>query len=297
MKQGSLRLFFTVAIGALVAGVSLSGESQPRQPTGDRPFEFKLTKGHGLPVCEAYLQRLNNTPFDNVHRPYCDRPEDDSVSGFSRLTRVSLQPSEVNKLYRLAYNFQFPPRQFENDGEKEIRAGRVDVTKNVGRGLLAWRYDPRVDIFNNGKPVNILMWQGVMLGAYARQCEFYDDNAGHGTRVEQMPIVVKPGDNEVDERATKLLIAHPVQQYDSTIHTGNLYSSGIGFRPVARAIGIFKYRDLYYMDGFFDIWGDAQNERRGRPALANKLAVFLHRDGVSRQICEYHLSGGDYPRP
>src|SRR5450631_4496675 len=75
MKQGSLRLFFTVAIGALVAGVSLSGESQPRQPTGDRPFEFKLTKGHGLPVCEAYLQRLNNTPFDNVHRPYCDRPE------------------------------------------------------------------------------------------------------------------------------------------------------------------------------------------------------------------------------
>src|SRR5271166_87204 len=257
----------------------------------------RLTKGVGVPVCEAYLQRLNKSPFDVMHRPYCDRPEDDSVPGFSKLARVPLQPSEVNKLYKLAYNFKFPPRQYENDGEKDIRAGRVDVTKNVGTGLLSWRYDPPVDIFNDGVPANILMWRGVELGAWGASCGVEVSESGQGPRSAQMPIVFKAGDNEVDERATKLLIAHPIQQYDSAIRTGNLYSSGIGFRPVARAIGIFKYHDLYYMDGFFDIWGDAQNERRGRPALANTMAVFLHRDGVSRQICEYHLSGDDYPRP
>lgn len=89
-----------------------------------------------------------------------------------------------------------------------------------------------------------------------------------------------------------------MQHYDYRLNTGNLYSSATVFRPIARAIGMFKYRDLHYFDGFFDVWGDAKNERRGRPALANTLAVFLHKDGVSHQVCEYQLSdGNDYPRP
>jgi hypothetical protein len=291
MKHGSLRPSFAVAFGVLLAGASLSSESQTQRPSGDRPLEFTLTKGRGLPVCEAYLQRLNTTHFDYMHAPYCDRPEDDSVPGFSKLVRVPLSPSEVNRLYKLAYNFQFPPNQVETDGTRAYRFGQVDMTKYVGNGLMAWRYEPPIDLNNDGVPDNIIVWHGVDSGGYIGRCGI------EGRRNEQLPLVFKNGDEEIDDEATKTLTAHPVQQYDSTLKTGNLYGSATKFRPIARSIGIFKYRDKYYFDGFFDIWGDAKNERRGRPALANVLAVFLHRDGVSRQICEYRLSGRDYPGP
>jgi hypothetical protein len=266
-------------------------------PTNLIPARIRLTKGAGVPVCEAYLQRINKSPFDVMHQPYCDRPEDDSVPGFTKLVRAPLQPSEVNKLYKRAYNFEFPPRPIENDGEEDLRAGRVDMTKYVGRGLLAWRYDPPVDIFNNGSSANIVMWRGMHYGGWVGTCGVDLKESGQGLRSSQMPLVFKPGSEEIDEQATKLLTAHPIQQYDSALHTGNLYSTATDFRPIARSIGIFKYRELYYLDGFFDIWGDAKNERRGRPALANTLAVFRHKDGVSSQICEYQLGGRDYPKP
>lgn len=258
---------------------------------------IRLTKGAGIPVCEAYLQRINQSPFDVLHRPYCDRPEDDSVPGFAKLVRVPLQPSELNRLYKRAYSFEFPPRPNDNDGEKDLRAGKTDMTKDVGRGLLAWRYNPPVDIFNNGGSTDIVMWRGVRYGGYVGTCGVDLKDSGQGLRSSQMPLVFKPGSDEIDERATKMLIAHPIQQYDSALHTGNLYSTATDFRPIARSIGVFKYRGLFYFDGFFDIWGDAKNERRGRAELANTLAVFLHKNGVSSQVCEYQLGGRDYPKP
>jgi len=120
----------------------------PSQPPYS--YVFRLTKGKGVPVCEAYLQRLNTSGFDFSHRPYCGRPEDDSVPGFTKLIRVPLKPAEINRLYKLAYNFEFPPGQFEKDGP--IRTGKVNVTAEVGHGLEAWGYDPPVDVFNDGVP-------------------------------------------------------------------------------------------------------------------------------------------------
>jgi hypothetical protein len=267
-------------------------------PSGGYTYVFRLTKGDGLPVCQAYLQRLNKSGFGYSHRPYCDRPENDAVPGFSKLERIPLQPPEVNKLYKLVFNFENPPRQFEIDQLKSIRRGESNVTPDVGVGLDAWRYNSPLDIFNDGAPVNLLMWRAVGQGAPITRCGLDLREAGRGQRSDQMPIVFKPGDGEIDAQATKLLIAHPIQKYDSSLQTGNLYSTATDFRPIARSIGIFKYRNLYYFDGFFDIWGDAKNERRGRPALANTLAVFLHKDGVSRQMCEYDLiDRQDYPTP
>lgn len=84
------------------------------------PFEnepiFLLTKGHQLPVCEAYLQRLNQTEF---HGPaYCGRPEDDQVPGFVRLVRVGVPLATVSRLYRLVYTILDP----ESDSVAEWEA-------------------------------------------------------------------------------------------------------------------------------------------------------------------------------
>jgi hypothetical protein len=118
-----------------------------------------------------------------------------------------------------------------------------------------------------------------------------------GLRSEQLPLVFLPDNVHVHERATRALIAHPVQQYDHALQTGNLYATGTTFRPIARRIDIFEYGQLYYFYGWFDIWGDAGNKRRGIPQMANVLAVFLHRGGTTKQICEYRLNGNDFPTP
>jgi len=55
-------------------------------------------------------------------------------------------------------------------------------------------------------------------------------------------------------------------------------------------MGFFKYQDLYYFDTFFDSWGDTKNKRRKDKNIGNTLAVFLHKDGETKQVCEYLMT-------
>jgi hypothetical protein len=268
------------------------GHQFPR-PTG---YHFKLTRGQGVPVCEAYLQRLNVSHFEKP--PYCGRPENASVPGFATLVRIPLETSEVNKLYRHAYNFFFPKlRPYEQPGIADIRQGRLDVTGAVGHDLAAWRYQPAVDLDNDGAPDNIIVWHALSPSGGATRCAEDFSSVGIGLRAVQAPLIFKADDTGIDQGATEAIIGHPVQRYDLTLDTGNLYVDASTFRTIARAIGIFRYRDTYYFDGFFDIWGDADDKRRGEPKLANTLGVFARKANVTRQICEYQMSGADYPTP
>jgi hypothetical protein len=279
--------------GAPIEGFKIEEASVPFPQS--KGYHFKLTRGRGVPVCEAYLQRLNVSHYEKP--PYCGRPEDDSVPGFSKLTRVPLEPSEVNKLYKYAFNFLFPRPQHEPSAFTDIREGRTDVTQEVGHGLAVWRYNPRVDLENDGMPDNVIVWHGLWSSSAAVQCGEDFSSTGVGLRVVQAPLVFNAKDEGVDEKTTDAIIGHPVPHYDSSLPTGNLYIDESTFRTIARAIGIFRYRDKYYFDGFFDIWGDAENKRRGEPQLANTLAVFAHEAHITRQICEYRMGGADYPRP
>jgi hypothetical protein len=56
-------------------------------------YRFHLIHGKGVPVCEAFLKRLEVAKFSNP--PYCGIPESASVPGFSVLHRLSLTEKEV----------------------------------------------------------------------------------------------------------------------------------------------------------------------------------------------------------
>jgi hypothetical protein len=58
----------------------------------DETYPFHSTKGHGIRVCEAYLQRLNLTAYYDP--PYCGRPETSVVPGFKVLDRIALKTEE-----------------------------------------------------------------------------------------------------------------------------------------------------------------------------------------------------------
>lgn len=56
------------------------------------------------------------------------------------------------------------------------------------------------------------------------------------------------------------------------------------FLPIGSNIGLFKYRDFYYFDTFFDSWGAFQNRRRKYKHIDDTLRVFLRKDGKTRQF-------------
>lgn len=71
--------------------------NQVLPPAAPRRYHFDLTKGKGKPVCEAYLQRLNQTEFFSP--PYCGRPESTLVPGFALLHRRLLSIAEYRALF------------------------------------------------------------------------------------------------------------------------------------------------------------------------------------------------------
>jgi hypothetical protein len=259
-------------------------------------YHFRLVKGRQVEVCQAYAKRLNNTSFSSP--PYCGRPEDDSVTGFVRLNRVDVGLNDEQARFGLVYNLEYPLPlgAVEPDGFRDIRNGKTRLSSNVGGALNVWRYDPEVDLNNDGQPDNVWMWQGVEFGGASPPCNsHFLIDPGAGLRLEQLPVIFTADNQAIDTNKTKAIIAHPTQTYDARLNTGNLYSSATPFRPIARSIGIFKYKDAYYFDGFFDVWGDAQNQRRGREGLANIMGVFLHKDHHTTQVCEIQWLSSDFP--
>ncbi len=270
----------------MTAGTSAAGTDRRR---------FRLVAGRRVPVCEAYLQRLNQTRFYRdppgvPSSPFCGRPESDAVPGFSRLTRVPLAAEEVNSMINPVYNFTHGTT-FEDSQPVAEAQGMLN------HELFVWRYRPAIDVDNDGTGDDVIVWQGQGAGAGTGGCGEYGvpPTPQVALRQAQLAYVLTPNGKQVDVTRTIALFGHPIQAYSITDAKGRVTTATPHFRPIGTSIGIFKYRHLYYFDSFFDIWGDFADQRRDRPALANNLGVFLRRDGKTRQICEYHTDDQDYP--
>lgn len=262
-------------------------------------FTFKLTKGKGIPVCEAYLKRLTNTNF--VKPPFCGRPEDDSVTGFGRLNRVSLTAAEVYKLnekvngFQLHQNQNFWRNQLRDKPGQEYQtfeSVESDVASNR-RG--AWRYDPPVDIDNDGQPEhNLIIWKTSGRPGGCGSLSGYDTYPAHASYTAN---ILDEKNEFIDEKRTRELFGHPVGGFPNT-RNGKIVGLFPRFRYVGESMGIFTYQGEYYFDTFFDGWGDFEGKRRGdfrgrqNPKLMdrmiNTLGVFQRKGSKTSQICEYY---------
>jgi len=269
----------------------------------DQQYQFQLTKGSGVPVCDAYLERLNKSEYDKP--PYCDRPENDSVKGFAKLNRVPLSPADVHDLYPIVWSFmlsanqpifdwhdmKFQQKLTQSGQHKLSEEGAKLLQMDIDAGSAKmWRYDPPIDIDNDGVPDNVEVWHGIALpiGVGGRQCG--DDAypifpSGTVLRQPQVALVVSGNNDRLDAFITVKIFGHPKEGYRLT--DGSISDK---FRPIGRTIGIFKYQDIYYFDTFFDGWGDIENKRKKNEDIVNTLAVFLHQGGKTKQICEYLMT-------
>jgi len=244
---------------------------------------FKLTKGRGVTVCEAYVERLNRTWYETY--PWCDRTENDAVPGFRKLQRVPLTPAEMRPFWAPVSFFllvQDPDRwKVIDESHRKLNLPRPygpEQQLNTIRGessLQVYRFEPPMDIDNDGKSDPVVMWR-------AGQCGYIDGALPRSWL--QVPIVLNATGDGPDVEKTRTLVGHPVDGY--RVPSGKLSER---FRLISGRMAVFSFEGIHYIDGFFDEWGDFANQRRSDPEISNTLGVFVAQGGKTRQVCELHL--------
>jgi hypothetical protein len=256
-----------------------------------------LKQGKGVPVCEAYVQRLNQSLFHEP--PFCGRPENDGVPGFSRVKKVPRTSAEVNALYPQVMNLfgkegiytastgpgliwrspspqmagvaaepdpAFMPKSFLSEKERGIS----DADK-----VAVWTFEPPLDLDGDGMPDYILVWRGF---PPVWNVDHYDDlltcGIQSGRRVEpvseahQYPFVLSQSGKEVDVERTRGLFESP-----SSVGTDSPTRQGY----ISESLGFVMYRGRVYLDGTGPI---------GRPGIDQTDISLYERTGATlRRIC------------
>lgn len=264
-------------------------------------WDFTLTKGKGVEVCDAYLKRLTST--EHKEYPFCDRPEDDSVEGFARLNRVPLSAEEVYALVDRIYGFthslnqnfwtqQREGRRESTFPESEQSLTRKTIEGSLGHSIRVWRYEPSVDIDNDGVPdKDLVVWHGYGAGGGLYHCGSikYRYPERQGQIIYAIDYRMK-----VDEARTRELFGHLLWGYPA-MKNGEQIGFYPQFRPIGNKLSVFQYRGEYYFDTFFDTWGDFEGRRREYKYIADTLSVFQRKGGMTKQVCEYRWHNPDHP--
>lgn len=283
-------------IGGLVLAWSAHAATTSDTPQNGQTYHFTLIQGKGSAVCEAYLKRLNTADYTTP--PYCDIPEATSVPGFTPLKRVPLTAEEIAVIAPRITQFDMRGEQGSKEQDAVYRAREIqrgatpvntlrNVEDSLQHGMKVWRYDPPVDIDNDGKPDNVVVWPDLGCGHAEHNVNYETDG-----RKPIRAYVLATGNERLDISKTKAIFGHPSGGYPIHLYDG---SPDPEFRPIGATIGIFKYEDLYYIDTYLNnypliTWGFLTGGSTNETDRADTLAVFLRQHGKTRLVCEYHMT-------
>jgi hypothetical protein len=290
------RWFAVSAAEVIAALVILAGASSARgaQATELPPiaasakYHFRLTRGKELPVCTAYERLLNAATY--IPSPFCNRPTSGDVPGFEPLAPVLLSVQRMIELFPYIQLFN-GTRLAGKAVQSLLPPDRIEKLR--GRTIFAWGYEPPVDIDNDGRPDNIIIWKGspVSGGDSTWECGGQprgDRPPPEGFRMEQYAYALTEDGAAVNVGKTIAIFGHPKRD-DRYKDPGKMIQSP-DFVPIGPHIGIFRYQHRYYFDTFYASgYGDLEGNRKGRQKLDNTLAVFLRQKEVTKSVCEYQL--------
>lgn len=185
-------------------------------------YRFTLTEGRGRPICEAYLQRLNQSEF--YRPPYCGRPESAVVPGFVALRRQYLTAAEILNLVSRVHNFmdgvpqdrpdlgvEMGPKGAVKDANGRpvmVPAWRLkDITNAMD--LQVWRYTSKVDINNDDVPDDLIVWRGIGASNLDDVCGALYANNPEGQYVDQLAFILTADGKEIDGAETKSAFDFP----------------------------------------------------------------------------------------
>ena len=215
--------------------------TQSVAPDDQSHYEFAIKKGAGIPVCDAYLRRLNATEFEAP--PFCGLSESSKIPGFSFLHRVPLTPAETERLYPRIVSFlgtqmSTPPHPLDTYNMAWARSG------GGGPAIFAWRYDPPIDIDNDGTSRAVVVWSGPPFENSNRPCGSVpeDPRLTQPLRWARLAFVVTPDGRGLDDARTLATFGRPPTGAPKTIQ----------FQSIWLSLDIFRYGDEMYFDTFLD---------------------------------------------
>jgi len=244
--------------------------------------DFTLLKGVE-PVCEAYLNRLNKSKFTYEWPPYCGRPEVVDMPPFETLNRVYLNLEEIYQIYGRVESFRLNSDQFHAERKKRtlLKADKIRSINSMKQSLrlnrlIVWRYDPMVDVDNDGIPDNVVIW------FWQRQNRCGNPSDESESYPGMYAYIFNKETTKIDEGKTFKVFGHPDQKA--------LFPSLHRFRTLnyENSFGIFKYFGTTYFDTF--PYGFA---RRSKIRSNVDLKVYLRQDNQAINICQYHWNKRD----
>jgi len=228
---------------------------------------FKLTKGEGTEVCEAYLQRLSATEFvDND--PVKGRITEPLLKGFVDLKPVPLTADEIQHIFYKIVSFS----RFRNQDllqqdilintKNETEAWRIQQVKKLSefiKNAMLYesfiRYKKKIDMDNDGIESNIVIKNNY--GSYIVDKRLQ--------RVDDANMMAIFSDKELLEWPT-------ITQ----------------FPPIAISTSIFNYKGKYYFDGFLDLLFYNSNHKIDN-SVPLRIGVFINQHKNTQKICEYQV--------
>jgi hypothetical protein len=249
-----------------VAALFLSQAGYATEEANPKPI-FKLIKGQGVEVCEAYLKRLNATEFlDND--PIKSRVHEPLLEGFIDLQPIPLTAEQIQTLYPKINAFDYVQDQdaFSDKKQQSLEHRQKEQKESLERVNLYIerhkkapfvRYQVLLDLDNDG---------------------IADDTV---IKNQNSVYIVDNSLSRINEQRMKMIFANQKVLQWITIKS---------FPPLAYPINVFNYKGQYYFDGFIDLAVMDSHPRVVTLYLENKpltLGVFFSRKNQTKKICEY----------
>lgn len=160
----------------------------------------------------------------------------------------------------------------------------------AGDNYFFYRYEPRLDIDNDGIPDDVIVWKetGPRCGR---------ENKAGGPIISRSYILILDQGGGLDMARTRKVFDHPM---GATLAIKNSGEQGgtrelrsQRFRAIGSTLGALKFQGETYFDTFYAEGGDLENRRDGTPNYLDTLAVMKHRGGKTHLICEIEFSAND----
>jgi hypothetical protein len=255
--------------------LAVSSHGSHEAESGVRPV-FNLNRGRGLPVCEAYLQQINQDKYKTY--PECGMPQGSQIPGMFSPNRVWMSKGEIESIDGNIINFI-------SQGTPESLHGKTRMPPGDYESM-SYRFDKKIDVENNGRADNVLMWNHDNRNFPI--CGNYSAGSPEPVKFGAIGIILSDDGNSIDIKKTKTVFGN---------RRGGIYIDGghdryfvSRFAPIGYSYNIFEYRSLIYystfLSGNYDFDRNADRSRR----IGDVFGVFLHKNGTTELVCEYTYS-------
>lgn len=139
----------------------------------------------------------------------------------------------------------------------------------AGANIAVWRFDPPIDIDNDGTPDNVILWRGKIPPVW-EQC---GQSESYGLNMEGPTVLfVTANDSGIDSGKT-------AQTFQDLV--------SMQYAPLRHSIGVFRYREQYYFDAFINKKVSVTGNLSTPTKDLQYLHVFHLKGEKVEQVCQF----------